>query len=109
MNRIANKAARSMVQNLTPFEGSNLFARFNTNADEEWYVVYSYGEHHPLFIHANGAWFENEDRVSPTTSKHRTQSHPLPKSPTVLLSTAWMRALAEGGFTAIAKERILRG
>jgi hypothetical protein len=107
MNRIANKAARSMVQNLTPFEGSNLFARTNTNADEQWYVVYSYGEHHPLFINAGGVWFENEDKYSPTTSKHRSQSHPL--SNTVLLSTQWMRTLAERGFAAIAKERILRG
>lgn len=107
MNRIANKAARAMVQNLTPFEGSNLFARLNSNDSEEWYVVYSYGAHHPLFVHANGAWFENEDKYSPTTSKHRSQSHP--HKPTVLLSTQWMKTLAQGGFRAIAKERILHG
>lgn len=104
--KIANKAARSMVEQRRPFEGSNLFARYESNDTEQWYVVYSYGEHYPMFIHAEGCWFENEDKYSPTTSKHRSQAHP--HRTTVLLSTEWMKRLARGGFKAIAQERILR-
>jgi hypothetical protein len=47
------------------------------------YVVCSYGGHHPLFIYEwmrdspdEGAWFENIDKVSSTTSLHRMQAHP---------------------------------
>ena len=102
--KIANKSARSMVQNLRPFEGSNLFARWESNDKEEWYVVYSYDTHYPMFINANKTWFENEDKYSPTTSKHRSQTHP--HHSTVLLSTEWMQRLARGGFNAIAQDRI---
>jgi hypothetical protein len=72
-----------------------------------WYVVYSYGEYWPLFIHANGTWFENEDTHSQSTARHRSQCHP--HCPTVLLSTKWMLRLAKGGYAAIAKERVLQG
>ncbi len=103
--KVANSAARSMVQQCRPFEGSNLFARNQSNATEQWYVVYSYGEHWPLFIHANGCWFENEDSYSQSTKRHRSQAHP--HTNTILLSTAWIKRLAQGGWAAIAKERIL--
>jgi hypothetical protein len=105
--KIANKQARQLVQKEHPFEGSNLYAQFHTDKETMWYAVYSYGEHWPLFIRANGIWFENEDKHSPTTSKHRSQTHP--HCPTVLLSSKWMVALAKGGYRAIARERILRG
>ena len=71
------------------------------------YVVYSYGEHWPLFIYDGAQWLENSDRTSLTTSKHRTQTHP--HCHTVLLSSKWMQRLAKGGYNAIAKERILTG
>ena len=105
--KIANKAARSMVEQRRPFEGSNLFARWESNDSEEWYVVYSYGVHYPMYINANGCWFENEDKYSPTTSKHKGQARP--SSNTFLLSTEYMKRLARGGYSAIAKDRILRG
>jgi hypothetical protein len=105
--KIANKAARSMVENLRPFEGSNLFARWEGNDSEQWYVVYSYGEHFPMYINAQGAWFENEDKYSPTTSKHKSQARP--SSNTFLLTTEYMKRLARSGYSAIAQDRILRG
>lgn len=112
--KITNKDARKFVQQRIPFQGSNLFAQVHTRNSEDgisepdtWYVVYSYGPHHPLFVWADGIWFENEDRFSATTSKHRSQTHPL--CPTVMLSTEWMQRLARGGYRAIAKERILQG
>lgn len=99
--KIANRDARRHVQSRTTFVGSNLFgATFH-----DGYAVFSYGFHWPLFIHSNGMWFENEERHSVTTSKHRSQSHP--HCPTVLLSHYWMKKLYAEGFQAIAKARIL--
>jgi hypothetical protein len=105
--KVANSKCRALVQQRKSFEGSNLYSRVytNLNPDENWYVVYSYGEHWPLFIYANGCWFENEEKASQTTSKHRSQAHP--HTNTILLSTTWMKRLAQGGWAAIAKERIL--
>ncbi len=112
--KIANRDARPLVKEQHPFEGSDLYAQFHTqnhpngdNGPDMWYVVYSYGDHWPLFIHAGDTWFENGSKHSRTTAKHRTQVHP--QCPTVLLSVQWMRRLAIGGYAVIAKERILQG
>jgi len=113
--KIANREARSFVQRLHPFQGANLFATYwcanpySADSGDSGYAVFSYGVYWPLFIsvHINGhdVWFENEERYSVTTSKHRSQTHP--HQPTTLLSGALMRRLHCGGFKAIAKERIL--
>lgn len=112
--KITNRDARKFVQQRLPFQGNNLFAQVHTrnsedgtNGPDTWYVVYSYGTHWPLFIWVNGTWFENEDRFSVTTSKHRTQIHP--HCPTVLLSTEWMKRLAQGGYRELVKARIVEG
>lgn len=111
--KIANRDARQFVQRLHPFEGNNLFAQFfcadtsSAQPGDSGYVVYSYDFHWPLFVHCNGVWYENEEKFSRTTAKHRTQSHP--HQPTVLLSTPWMQRLVKGGYKAIARERILTG
>lgn len=112
--KIANRDARQFVQQQHPFEGNNIYATFRTvnnkdgtNGPGTWYAVYSYGDHWPLFVHANDTWFENEDKYGVTTSKHRTQTHP--HTPTVLLSTAWMIRLARDGYSAIAQQRVLTG
>lgn len=112
--KIANRDARGYVKKQHPFQGNNIFAQFHTVNNEDgtngpgtWYAVYSFGDHWPLFIHADGIWFENEDKFSRTTAKHRTQTHP--HCSTVLLSGWWMKRLVKGGYAAIAKERILTG
>jgi hypothetical protein len=103
--KIANRDARPLVQQLHPFKGSNLFAQYRPEGNGVRYIVYSYGDHWPLFIHCHDTWFENEDKSSRTTAKHRTQTHP--HCPTVLLSYQWMVRLATGGYEAIAKARVL--
>lgn len=104
--RIANIKCRKYVQNREPFRGSNLYGINSlVDADHEVYTVYSYGDHYPMFIYTEGMWFENEDKYSPTTSKQRGQAHP--HTPTILLSTQWMKRLANNGYQGIAKERIL--
>lgn len=73
--RTSNFKARSLVQSRTPFKGSNTFAEW----DGKRFVVYSYGKHWPLFVWCEVAkcWYENSDKYSRTTSKHRMQLHPL--------------------------------
>ena len=71
--QVANIRCRRLVQDRVPFRGSNLYAEPRPDGA---YVVFSYGEHFPLFVYKGGRWFENSDRYSVSTSKHRTQSHP---------------------------------
>jgi hypothetical protein len=71
--KTANCSARPLVQNLKPFKGNNTFGEIIG----EVYAVFSYGHHWPLFVNVNGQWYENGDRYSVTTSKHRSQLHPL--------------------------------
>lgn len=100
MERIANKNASSYVRQRREFKGSNLFG---TRLDDR-YVVYSYGEHWPLFIHVDGVWFENQDKYSCTTSTHRTQIHP--RVDTIKLSTEQMISIAQKGVVGHVVERM---
>jgi hypothetical protein len=88
--RVAGWKARPYVQARLPFRNHNnqLFARWETPL---LYVVYSYGDHWPLFIWDGFDWYENEDKVSPTTTKHRSQTHPLME--TVKVSRTWLRTM----------------
>lgn len=113
--KIANRDARFYVQQQHPFEGNNLYGTFwcanpsSAHPGDSGYVVYSYGTHWPLFIcvYLNGqnVWFENEERHSRTTSKHKSQTHPY--QPTTLLPLRSMTRMVFRGYKAIAKERIL--
>lgn len=86
--RVANQDARSLVRNLTPFKGNNTAGVWRHGH----YVVYSYGYHWPLFVCEYGSrqWYENASKYSISTSKHRSQLHPLCE--TVKLSLAEIRA-----------------
>jgi hypothetical protein len=104
--RVANTKCRPYVEKREPFRGSNLYGIYSlVDADHEVYTVYSYDTHHPLYIYTEGMWFENEDKYSPSTSKHLTQARPMGVRP-ILLSTRWMQRLANNGYQSIAKERI---
>lgn len=116
--KIANREARSHVQKQLPFTGNNIFAElFCVNATDPQpgdygYAVYSYGHHHPLFVcitvEGQDLWFENEDKYSVTTSKHRSQCHPHVDIQ-YALSTEWMQRLIKGGYKALAKARVVDG
>lgn len=64
------------VASLTPFKDTNKYAR--NEAAGRLYVVYSYRDTWPMFVfdRQTGTWYENEDKYSVTTSKHRTQCVP---------------------------------
>jgi hypothetical protein len=108
--QIANTNARQYVQRREPFDGSNLYARTypaNDNCLTNRYVVYSYGSHFPLFIaewspeDGKVQWYENTSKYSVTTSKHRSQTHPLEAN--VLPMTAGaMRTIADWGTAGLA-------
>ena len=80
--------ARAKVQAREAFKTSNgqLYGEW---VSPNVYVVYSYGEHWPLFMWDGFKWFENEDKRSVTTSHHRSYTHP--HVPTELRSTTWLR------------------
>jgi hypothetical protein len=73
--------------NFTNHNGQ-LFGRWETPS---LYVIYSYGQHWPLFVwdETLSVWYENEDKCSRTTSRHRSQTNPL--VPTELRSCGWLR------------------
>lgn len=75
--RINGRHCRAKVQARQPFRNSNgqLYAQLEANGI---YAVYSYGAHWPLFAYnaQTDQWFENVDRCSVTTSKHRSFAHP---------------------------------
>ena len=77
--RVTNREARKYVQEKKSFTGNNLYGRTHSASEHvlnSRYVVTSYGDHWPLFIYEDGQWFENNDRNSVTTGKHRSQTHP---------------------------------
>ena len=72
MVKTSNIKASQYVTDKVEFNGSNTFGRWVT---ESCYVVYSYGYHFPMYIY-DGAWYENSDKYSISTSKQQTQLRP---------------------------------
>lgn len=95
--RISNTNARHYVQRKAPFKGSNLYARWVT---DNLYVVYSYGEHFPLWVYDQNLdhWLENTSKYSQTTSIHKSRTNPYPDG-TIVLSNADMKSvILHGGY-----------
>ena len=101
--RIANKAARRMVELRRPFEGSHLFAREHVPPHQHTtlYVVYSYGPHFPIYIAetdnetGHTEWYENNERYSQSTTRHQSQADPY--KPCVPMTAGAMRRIAAEG------------
>jgi len=103
------KHARAMVQNREPFTGNSCYAENRSYpSGEDAYVVYSYGEHWPLFIYhpMTDSWLENSDRCSVTTSKHRSSTHPC--CPTQKMPCSAMIRIAREGFGSACRDLIRR-
>ena len=106
IQRTSNCDARHLVQNLIDFNGNNTYARTHyATADRptELYIVYSYGEHFPMFIAETfqgiTKWYENGDKYSRTTSKQKTQLHP--HYETTTLSAHAMRIMSAHGIAGV--------
>lgn len=108
--RINGRTARPYVQQKQAFKNSNnqLYAEWLDAPDGSLarYVVYSYGRHWPLFIYVPhvSTWFENKDRCSTTTSKHRTFTHP--HCDTVSLTCEQMKLLDRLGYSSLIFDRL---
>lgn len=109
--KIANRDARQYVQRRQPFTGSNLYAETWLPGDAEGdsgYAVFSYGFHWPLFaavsLGGRTVWFENTDRHSVSTSKHRSQTHPY--TDTTPLTVQQMRTLVQRGYAYMVRQRV---
>lgn len=100
---ITNNIARSFVQTHEHFTANNIFAHWDDCRSPEGefvgrvYIVYSYGLHYPMFIYdpATNQWYENADKYSPTTSKHRSQCRPVPDA--IKLNTEQMQLVKKHG------------
>ena len=69
------------------------------------YVVYSYGEHFPLYIAEtdegnNTQWYTTADRYSQSTSRHHSQCNPFYDA--IPLTAGAMRRCAKEGIAGVA-------
>lgn len=97
MPKIANTNARVFVKSRMPFTGSNLYAKWV----DDLYVVYSYGDHFPLWIYDDsiGHWLENTSKYSQTTSTHKSRTNPYAGMPYIALPNEEMKAvILHGGY-----------
>ena len=108
--RINGRHARSYVQPKVPFRNSNgqLYAEWLDTPDGSLarYCVYSYGPHWPLFVYVPkvNTWFENKEKYGPTTSKHRSFTHP--HCDTVLLTLEQIKLLDRLGYNSLINDRL---
>ena len=96
--RTTTHKCRQYVQTQTSFIAANIYAK--PHPIHDLYVVYSYGEHFPLFIydHNSDTWLENSDGYSRTTSQHRSKAHP--HCDTVKINTEQMEQVLNTGTIA---------
>ena len=75
MTKTSNGKIRraNLVANKVEFTANNIFSR---KGSENWYTVFSYGSHWPLFHWDGKQWYANITRYGVTTSKHFGQAHP---------------------------------
>jgi hypothetical protein len=104
MKRVNNADVRQYVQRREEFENNtrSLYGTALATGKTGRYVVCSYGGHHPLFIYEwmlgspdEGAWFENIDKVSATTTRHQTLAHPMVTC--TPMNSAQMKLIADHG------------
>jgi hypothetical protein len=79
------------------------------NDSTSLYVVYSYGEHFPIYIHdyTTHTWFGNSDKYSPTTTRHQTLARP-DADHINMLTTEDLNALIDSGsYTAYCADRCI--
>lgn len=72
MQNTANKRASQYIASNQAFKANNIFAEWESL---NIYSVYSYGYHFPLYVYVKdlNKWYENKDKYSITTSKHKSQ------------------------------------
>ena len=96
---ISNKDMRPYVQRMEEFVNANgtMFSTWAGEGENRRYVVYSYRTSWPVFVYSPhlDKWWENQDKVSTTTSRHLSQAHP--HTVTEKISVHLLRLLADAG------------
>jgi hypothetical protein len=109
VKNVLNSNMRKYVSALIPFVNGNktVFADLKDNGI---YVVYSYGYHYPMLIWepVSKMWFVNEDKVSRTTSMHKSKARPY-NIMSYNLRTQAMIELSYNGYASLANKRMNGG
>jgi hypothetical protein len=105
--RTTTRQASRYVKVTMPFKNSN--AQLYGEWRNEMYVVYSYGQHFPIYIFepTTRRWFANEDKYSRTTTTHQSCAHP--GTETYPLSTHGMIRLINSGYDWLVSQRLTGG
>lgn len=83
-----NREAHRHVSTRSLFKGTNLYS-----ANIGYlYAVFSYSQMYPLYVYAKGVWYENSDKSTQTTERHRRDARPDGVS-TVLKTTVELRTM----------------
>ena len=104
--RISNRAAREYVRRRAQFKASNMFTDERVLGESVLYIVYSYGEHFPMFIAETTAdnkthWYANQEKWSRSTTRHQSQADPW--EPCIPMNTEQMKLIARGGLMELVK------
>ena len=101
--KINNRNAAPHVRECVDIRGSNVFSkRRNTSTGTGAYIVYSYGEHFPMYIKEGKNWYENIDKYSRSTSRHQSQCRPSGVNTIMPMDTASMLRIAQDGIAGLA-------
>jgi hypothetical protein len=78
-----------------------------TKDNDDLYVVYSYGEHFPMYVYDKFVelWFANYDKYSPTTSKHQTLARPDVDEINMLSTEELSMLIRLGGYRDFCSDR----
>lgn len=82
-----NSDARALVMLREEFKGNNIFACNRVAGGRKMYIVYSWGEHWPMFIYddESGVWYGTSTRRSQSTGTHTRKCEPN-------VTIRWMRS-----------------
>ena len=115
--RINGRKAHEYVTKRVPFKNSNgqLYGHWEVSGvaysegNGLCYVVYSYGQHWPLYVwdDVTQRWYGNRDKHSATTTKHSGCARPsVAYSDIHWLPLGTIKALAFEGYRALAAARV---
>ena len=112
IHKTSNRDANIHTTKRESFDGSNTFGRWRHrdlwDTSDELYIVYSYGEHEPMYIYSTllKEWFENGDKYdSNSTKRHYTQLKPR-NTATTIKSHLYMKKVERHGVVGATRERV---
>ena len=70
--RAGFKDLKNLVERRIPFKLADVFSVGNA----DYYVVYSFGTHHPILVFLDGIWYANSAPAAATTHRHQLLCQP---------------------------------